>query len=69
MRDREVYHVMPRGKYDWQVRSEDAEKIISIHDTKREAVAAGKKVAENHEPSRLVIHKEDGAIQVTYTYG
>jgi hypothetical protein len=60
---------MPHSEHNWQVRSEDAEKAISTHYTKEEAVAAGKKVAKNHEPSRLVIHKHDGTIQVAYTYG
>jgi hypothetical protein len=60
---------MPRGKYNWQVRSEDAEKAIGIHDIKEKAIAVGKKVAKNSEPSRLVIHKDDGTIQIAYTYG
>lgn len=69
MRDRKVYHVMPSGKYKWQVRSEGVEKAIGIHDTKEGAIATGKSVAKNHEPSQLVIHKKDGTIQLAYTFG
>jgi hypothetical protein len=60
---------MLHSKHSWQIRSEGAEKAIGVHDTKEGAVATGKRVAKNHQPSRLVIHKENGAIQLAYTFG
>jgi poly(hydroxyalkanoate) granule-associated protein len=47
----------------WQVKAGDADEPISVHRTKADAVAAGKKAAEEAAPSRLVIHRKDGAVQ------
>jgi hypothetical protein len=60
---------MPHSKGKWQIRREDAEEAIELHNIKKEAVNAGKKIAKEKEPSRLVIHKENGIIELNYTYG
>lgn len=63
-----VYHVKPKGE-DWQVRLDGAERAGSLHATKKEAIAAGRELAQKHEPSRLVIHGGDGSVQRTHSYG
>lgn len=62
-----VYHVAADGD-GWIVRGEGAKQAVSRHATKKEAVGAGRDVAHASAPSRLVIHKQDGAIQRTHEY-
>jgi len=63
-----VYHLVPHDE-GWAIRKENAKRNLSLHDTKREALDAGRDVAQAHEPSRLVVHKADGTIQTSYSYG
>lgn len=63
-----VYHLVPRDE-DWAITLEGADKDLSVHGTKKEALDAARKVAQSHEPSRLVVHKADGTIQTSYAYG
>jgi hypothetical protein len=67
---RTVYHVVydSDGK-QWRVLRENASRASSVHATKKEAITAGRKLAKNHVPSQLVIHKRDGSIETEYTYG
>jgi hypothetical protein len=67
---RTVYHVVydSDGKR-WRVLRENASRASSVHRTKDEAIIAGRKLAKNHVPGQLVIHKRDGSIQTEYTYG
>ena len=62
-----VYHVVPRED-GWAVAKEGAERATSTHATKKEAVEAGRTLATAKAPSRLVVHKQDGTIQDTFTY-
>ena len=63
-----VYHVEPKGE-DWQVRKEGAERASGVYGTKKEAIAAGRGLAQKNEPSRLVIHGGDGSVQRKHSYG
>jgi hypothetical protein len=63
-----VYHVQPRGE-DWQVTVDGNERASGTYGTKKQAITAGRTMAQKHEPSRLIIHAGDGAIQRTHTYG
>ena len=63
-----VYHLVPRDE-GWAVRAEGGDKDLSVHGTKREGLDAARGVAQAHEPSRLVVHKSDGTIQTSYSYG
>jgi hypothetical protein len=67
---RTVYHVVydSDGK-QWRVLRENASRASSVHTTKKEAIAAGRKLAKSHVPGQLVIHKRDGSIETEYTYG
>lgn len=62
-----VYHVTADGD-EWSVRAEGAKSAVSRHPTKKQAVSAARDVAHASAPSRLVIHKQDGAVQRTHEY-
>lgn len=62
-----VYHVAVDGD-GWIVKGEGARHAVSRHATKKEAVNAARDVAHASAPSRLVIHKQDGAVQRTHEY-
>lgn len=51
----------------WTVRVDGRE--VSVHPTKRGAVTAGRRVARENGPSRLVVHKMDGTGGETTEYG
>lgn len=57
-----IYSVRPDGD-GWMVKSVGHKRAASRHETKKEAVQAGKHLAENKRPSRLVIFTSDGDIQ------
>lgn len=65
--DATVYHVVPHTD-GWAVEKEGASRATSVHGTKAEAVAAGRDLAKAAEPGRLVLHRQDGTIQDTYSY-
>lgn len=65
---RTVLHVTPfDGK--WQVKESGAEEARGLYDTKDAALKAARGLARAHEPSQLVVHRADGTIQRSYTYG
>lgn len=62
-----VYHV--RSDDDgWFVEREDAKSASSRHDTKRQAVKAGRELASSKAPSRLLIHRVDDSVQQEHSY-
>lgn len=65
---RTTYHVTPSDD-QWQVVKQDAQRASSLHRTKKEAVAEGRRIAAENKPSQLVIHGQDGKIQEESTYG
>lgn len=64
---RTVYHVQPDGD-GWAVKGAGAERAVSTHGTKKEALTAGRELAHNQVPSQLVVHKSDGKIQESWSY-
>ena len=62
-----IYHVVPRAE-GWAVKQEGVKEIVGLHATKAEALKAGRSVAKEHVPSRLVTHKKDGKVQDSVTY-
>jgi len=64
---RTVYHVQPEGD-DWVVKGEGAKRASSRHDTKNDAVSAGRETAKKRLPSQLVVHKADGSVDTSYSY-
>ncbi|HSM34780.1 MAG TPA: DUF2188 domain-containing protein [Longimicrobiales bacterium] len=63
-----VYHITPDGD-EWAVQAENSERASSKHVSKRKALNAGRKLARNQKPSRLVVHRSDGTIQRQHAYG
>lgn len=62
-----VYRVAPREE-GWAVEREGARQASSVHATKKEALAAGRKLAKANAPSRLVTLRADGSEQNTSDY-
>lgn len=63
-----VYHVVPHDE-GWAVEKEGASRATSVHGTKAEAVSAGRERAKSGVSGRLVVHRQDGTIQDSFTYG
>jgi poly(hydroxyalkanoate) granule-associated protein len=63
-----AYHVVPHDE-GWAVEKEGAARATSVHGTKAEAVSAGRERAKSGASGRLVIHRQDGTIQDSFTYG
>jgi Uncharacterized protein conserved in bacteria (DUF2188) len=55
-----TYLVKPHADGGWKVQAEEATRATSVHRTKAEAVAAGKKLARSKTPSQLLVYKADG---------
>lgn len=60
-------HVVPRSNR-WAVQGAGNDRATSLHDTQREAIAAGRQIAQN-QGSELLIHGENGRIRERNTYG
>jgi uncharacterized protein YdaT len=60
-------HVVPRGN-GWAVEKNGSQRASKVTETQREAIAAGKKIAER-EKSELVVHGENGRIREKNSYG
>jgi poly(hydroxyalkanoate) granule-associated protein len=62
-----VYHVAP-GEEGWAVQREGTSRATSRHGTKADALSAGRELAKQHAPSRLVVYRQDGTVQNEFTY-
>jgi poly(hydroxyalkanoate) granule-associated protein len=65
--ERKVYHVATHDD-GWKIEVEGAKRATSTHATKDEAVDAARTLAQNNEPSQVVVHRMDGTIQNNYSY-
>lgn len=61
------YHVTPKDD-QWQVKGERADRAVSVHDNKEDAIKAGREVAQNAN-GQLIVHRQDGVFQTEWTYG
>ena len=61
------YHVVPNDD-GWAVRREGSERASSRHDTKQQALDAGRGMAQNAKVE-LVIHGKNGQIQNSNSFG
>src|SRR5262249_10554959 len=52
----------------WAVEKQGADRAVSVHATKDEALEAARTLAGNHRPSELVVHRKDGTVQDTVVY-
>ncbi len=61
------YHVVPNGN-GWAVKREGAERASSLHSTQRDAIDAGKRLAQARQ-TELVVHRPNGQIRDSDSYG
>lgn len=60
-------HVVPHKK-GWATKKEGAERAGSVHDTQRDAIERAKEQAKR-ENTEVVIHRKDGRIRDSDSYG
>ena len=65
--DTTVYEVKTHGD-GWQVVKSGSDRASSVHDTKKEAVAAARDLAAKKAPSELRIYKTDGDLEDSHSY-
>ena len=69
MGERTTYYVRAHPAGGWRVQAEGTSRATSVHKTKNEAVASGKRLARSRPPSQLLVYKQDGSVQEEQTYG
>jgi uncharacterized protein YjbJ (UPF0337 family) len=69
MGERKTYVVTTHADGGWKVQVEGASRATSVHKTKGEAVAIAKELARSHQPSQLLVYKQNGTLQTEQTYG
>ena len=62
-----VYSVAARED-GWAIEKQGAERAVSVHATKDEALERARALAGEHRPSELVVHRKDGTVQDTLVY-
>ena len=62
-----VYSVVAREE-GWAIEKQGAERAVSLHATKEEALDRARALAGEHRPSELVVHRKDGTVQDTVVY-
>lgn len=60
-------HVVPHGN-GWPFRGEGNQRVISVHQTQREAADRAREIARN-QGSEVVIHRRDRTIRDSDSYG
>ena len=63
-----THHVVPSAGSGWDVKLGGGKRASSHHDTKREAVAAARRVSRN-QGTELRIHNKDGRIASSDSHG
>jgi Uncharacterized protein conserved in bacteria (DUF2188) len=64
----ETHHVLPNPDGGWNVRRGGSDRASSHHDTKREAIDAGREVSRN-QGTEFRIHNRDGRIASSDSHG
>jgi hypothetical protein len=62
---RTVYRIVPAGN-QWELRR--GQRRMSLYDSRDEAIAAGREVAQFDQPSRLIVEGSEGQVQAESTY-
>lgn len=65
---RKEHHVVSNPDGGWDVKRENAERASRHCETKDQAVEVAREIAKNQE-SELIIHRQDGTIQDSRSYG
>ena len=64
----ETHHVVPNPNGGWDVKKGGASRASSHHDTKHNAIDAGRQVSSN-QGTELRIHNRDGRIAISDSHG
>ena len=64
----ETHHVVPNPKGGWDVKRGGADRAISHHDTKQNAIDRGREISRNQN-TELRIHNRDGRISGSDSHG
>ena len=67
--ERKTYVVTTHADGGWKVQVEGSHRATSVHKTKGEAVANAKELARSHQPSQLLVYKQNGTVQTEQIYG
>lgn len=68
MVERTTWDVSP-AENSWDVKKRGNARASATEETKSDAVARAKEIARNNKPSQVVVRREDGTIQETFSYG
>lgn len=60
-------HVVPHEE-GWAIRGEGNQRVTSVHDTQQQAAERAREIAINQR-SEVVIHRRDGTIRDSDSYG
>jgi Uncharacterized protein conserved in bacteria (DUF2188) len=52
----------------WKVELEESGQVSSVHRTKEEALRQARELAKAHQPSQVLVYKQDGTAQTDHTY-
>ncbi len=61
-----VVHVLPYGN-SWRVKI-TGRALYEVFRQKQDAIEHGIETAKEHVPSKLIVHREDGTADRTYSY-
>jgi hypothetical protein len=62
-------HISKKGEGAWAVKRQGAARNSSVHQTQREAIAAGRRLALKSGGAEVVVHRADGRIRNRDTVG
>ena len=65
---RKETHVVPAGEKGWAVRNSGSKRVNAYYETKKDAVAAGRRISKN-QGTEFIVHGKDGRIQNPDSHG
>jgi hypothetical protein len=68
MADDSVYHVVPDEAHGWKVRLEGSDVGSQAFDSQAEAIDKARQLAQMAKGGRVVVHRQDGAIDEAQSY-
>lgn len=68
MAERATWDVSP-SEHSWEIKKRGNDRASATEETKSEAVSRAKEIARNNEPSQVVVRRQDGTVQETFSYG
>lgn len=63
-----TYHVRAHDQ-GWAVEGTGAQRPSAVEAKKADAVQRAREIAQNQEPAKVIVHKQDGTVQDEFNYG